>query len=191
MIDGPQSARLKALRAAPVGNVVPLPSPRAGPWPVRIAEVDAGDLNLGPRTNTRLTDAEDALRAIGAGEVDAFVVSGGELGERVFSLATADRPYRMFVENMRDGAATVSAAGHIMYANQRLADLLGCPRQELLGQHVIQYIAEALPYGWDGYAGAPRSATPSNMRCTMAAAVSCRCWSASRAWRSAVTPSPV
>jgi hypothetical protein len=44
-------------------------------------------------------EAEDTLRAIGAGEVDAFVVSGGA-DAGVFTLATADRPYRMFVENM-------------------------------------------------------------------------------------------
>ena len=38
----------------------------------------------------------------------------------MFTLSTADRPYRMFVENMRDGAATVSSNGLILYANRRL-----------------------------------------------------------------------
>ena len=42
----------------------------------------------------------------------------------MFTLSSADRPYRMFVENMRDGAATVSEAGIILYANRRLAELL-------------------------------------------------------------------
>jgi hypothetical protein len=55
----------------------------------------------------RMHEAEETLRAIGAGEVDAFVVSD-EKGQRVFTLSTADRLYRMFVENMRDGAATLS-----------------------------------------------------------------------------------
>ena len=55
----------------------------------------------------RMAEAEDTLRAIGAGEVDAFVVSDGGAGQRVFTLSTADRPYRIFVENMRDGAATL------------------------------------------------------------------------------------
>src|SRR5829696_3796678 len=41
----------------------------------------------------RMTEAEDTLRAIGAGEVDAFVVSD-ETERRVFTLSTADRPYR-------------------------------------------------------------------------------------------------
>ena len=64
-----------------------------------------------------MAEAEDTLRAIGAGEVDAFVVSDGGAGRRVFTLSTADRPYRMFVENMRDGAATLSSGGLILYAN--------------------------------------------------------------------------
>src|SRR4051794_35576004 len=55
------------------------------------------------------SEATDTLRAIGAGEVDAFVISDGQGGQQVFALSTADRPYRMFVDNMRDGAATVSA----------------------------------------------------------------------------------
>ncbi len=49
----------------------------------------------------RMAEAVDTLRAIGAGEIDAFVVGDGT-GPRVFTLSTADRPYRMFVENMRD-----------------------------------------------------------------------------------------
>ena len=57
----------------------------------------------------RMSEAEDTLRAIGAGEVDAFVVSDGGARRRVFTLSTADRPYRIFVENMRDGAATLSS----------------------------------------------------------------------------------
>ena len=67
-------------------------------------------------------EAQDTLRAIAGGEVDAFVVSDGSPDRRVFTLSTADRPYRMFVENMRDGAATVSASGLILYANNRLAE---------------------------------------------------------------------
>jgi len=59
----------------------------------------------------RMAEAEDTLRAIAAGEVDAFVVSDGGTRRRVFTLSTADRPYRKFVENMRDGAATLSSSG--------------------------------------------------------------------------------
>ena len=81
----------------------------------------------------RLAEAEDMLRAIAAGEIDAFVVAGPSGEPRVFALSTADRPYRMFVENMREGAATVSADGTVLFANDRLAELVGMPRVALIG----------------------------------------------------------
>jgi diguanylate cyclase (GGDEF)-like protein len=93
----------------------------------------------------RLAAAEDTLRAIGAGEVDAFVVSDGGSGQRVFALSTADRPYRNFVENMRDGAATLSAGGLILYANHRLAELLSCPRETIVGAPLTRFLAGGVP----------------------------------------------
>ena len=90
-----------------------------------------------------MAEAEDTLRAIAAGEVDAFVVSDGASGQLVYTLSTADRPYRMFVENMRDGAATVSSNGLIMYANRRLAELLSCSRELIVGSPLSAFLATA------------------------------------------------
>jgi diguanylate cyclase (GGDEF)-like protein/PAS domain S-box-containing protein len=101
----------------------------------------------------RMAEAEDMLRAIGAGEVDAFVVSDGAGGERVFTLSTADRPYRMFVENMRDGAATVSSGGFIMYANRRLAEMLSCSRETIVGSPLARFVSGEVPTGWDQIRG--------------------------------------
>jgi diguanylate cyclase (GGDEF)-like protein/PAS domain S-box-containing protein len=93
----------------------------------------------------RMAEAEDTLRAIGAGEVDAFVVSDGGTNQSVFSLTTADRPYRMFVENMRDGAATLSSSGLILYANRRLAELLSLSRESLVGSPLATFVAGGAP----------------------------------------------
>lgn len=101
----------------------------------------------------RMAEAEDMLRAIGAGEVDAFVVSDGAGGERVFTLSTADRPYRMFVENMRDGAATVSSCGLIMYANRRLAEMLSCSRETIVGSPLARFVWGEATTGWDEIRG--------------------------------------
>ena len=90
----------------------------------------------------RMAEAEDTLRAIAAGEVDAFVVSDETLGRRVFTLSTADRPYRMFVENMRDGAATLSPSGLTLYANRRLAELLSYPREAIVGCPLTTFLAQ-------------------------------------------------
>jgi hypothetical protein len=64
----------------------------------------------------RLSEAEETLRAIRNGEVDALVVHDATPDAQVFTLSSADRPYRMFVEHMRDGAATVSQTGTVLYA---------------------------------------------------------------------------
>ncbi|MCU1376667.1 MAG: hypothetical protein JWO68_3953 [Actinomycetia bacterium] len=101
-----------------------------------------------PDALARLAEAQDTLRAIGAGEVDAFVITDGDVGRRVFTLATADRPYRMFVENMQDGAATVSADGLIVYANRRLAELLSYPRETIVGSPLARFLASDVPTGF-------------------------------------------
>jgi len=96
-----------------------------------------------PRSDAlaRMAEAQDTLRAIAAGEVDAFVVSDEALGRRVFTLSTADRPYRMFVENMRDGAATLSPSGLALYANRRLSELLAYPREAIVGCPLTTFLA--------------------------------------------------
>ncbi len=102
------------------------------------------------RALARMTEAEDTLRAIGAGEVDAFVVSDGGLARRVFTLSTADRPYRMFVENMQDGAMTVSSSGLILYANRRLGELLSCSTDTVVGAPLTRFMPGGIPAGSSG-----------------------------------------
>jgi PAS domain S-box-containing protein len=89
----------------------------------------------------RLTEAEETLRAIRNGEIDALVVSDGSAAAQVFTLSSADRPYRKFVENMRDGAATVSETGLVLYANRRMAELVGRPLRQLIGAPISSFIA--------------------------------------------------
>ena len=71
----------------------------------------------------RMTEAEETLRAIQSGEVDGLVVSTAE-GDRVFTLSGADHPYRVMVETMNEGAATLAADGTILFCNQRFADIV-------------------------------------------------------------------
>jgi hypothetical protein len=54
-----------------------------------------------------LSEAESTLEAIRNGEVDAVVVKGEE-GSRIYSLTGAEHPYRIYVEQMQEGAVTVS-----------------------------------------------------------------------------------
>ncbi|MDO8700243.1 MAG: ATP-binding protein [Deltaproteobacteria bacterium] len=80
----------------------------------------------------RLEEAEEAIRAIRNGAVDAFVAAEAH-GSRVYTLESADRPYRLLVEQMQQGAITLNADGAIAYCNRRFADLLGWPHERLTG----------------------------------------------------------
>lgn len=90
----------------------------------------------------QLGDALDALRAIRSGEVDALVVQTHE-GERVFALETAYELYRVFVEEMQEGAAALTADGLILFANRRLSDITGVPHARLVGASIYPLIGEA------------------------------------------------
>ena len=98
-------------------------------------------LSEAEETHARLSEAEETLRAIRNGEVDALVVHDSAPAAQVFTLSSADRPYRLFVENMRDGAVTVSEAGTILYANRRLADLVARPLKQIIGSPVASLLA--------------------------------------------------
>ncbi len=59
------------------------------------------------QNTAQMMEAEETLRAIHEGEVDALVVSTKE-GDRVFTLTGADRLYRLMVETMNEGAVTLA-----------------------------------------------------------------------------------
>src|SRR5690349_470651 len=86
----------------------------------------------------RLEEAEETLRAIQSGEVDALV-----MGDQVYSLKGAETPYRVLVEAMNESAATLLPDGTIYYCNGRLAELLGRPPGSLIGTALRSLVAPA------------------------------------------------
>jgi PAS domain S-box-containing protein len=90
----------------------------------------------------RLQEAEDTLRAIRSGEVDALVISGPE-GEQIYTLKTAEHPYRVLVEAMGEGALTLDHEGMILYCNQSFAALLKRLSERVVGATFSQFIALA------------------------------------------------
>jgi PAS domain S-box-containing protein len=87
----------------------------------------------------RLEEAEETLRAIQSGAVDALVVQEAA-GHRVYTLEGADRPYRLLVEQMQQGAITLADDGTILYCNSRFAAMLGRPQGELTGLVLAEVI---------------------------------------------------
>src|SRR5947209_17263424 len=81
----------------------------------------------------RLAELEETLRAIQGGEVDALVVSEGA-ANRVYTLQGAEHPYRVMVQAMNEGSATLTSDGIILFANPRLAEMLDVPEDKLVGR---------------------------------------------------------
>ncbi len=90
----------------------------------------------------RLAEAEEALQAIRSGEVDAVMV-GSSPNEHVYTLQGADEAYRILIEQMIEGAVTLSPQGVILYANRRFADMVKRPLQKILGTRMEHYIQPA------------------------------------------------
>jgi PAS domain S-box-containing protein len=87
----------------------------------------------------RLSEAEENLRAIRAGEVDAIVVNRqGE--EKVFTLRGADHTYRVFVERMNEGAAVLSSDHTVLHCNGRFARFLGARLQSVIGSSMLDVV---------------------------------------------------
>jgi PAS domain S-box-containing protein len=89
----------------------------------------------------RLKTAEETLRAIQSGEVDALMVSGRR-GEQVVSLKGGEPAYRMLVEAMSEGAATLSRNGAVLYCNRRFAELMSRPHEKIIGIAVQSLVAK-------------------------------------------------
>jgi len=87
----------------------------------------------------RLHDLEDALRALADGEADSLVV-GAPGSERVVSVSGTDLPYRVMVERLGDGAATLARDGTVLVANQPFARLLGVDATSLRGWPLTAFV---------------------------------------------------
>jgi len=89
---------------------------------------------------SRLREAEETLRAIRSGEVDALVVSGPQ-GDQVFTLKGADHTYRTLIEEMKEGAITLMADGTILYGNKRFAEMIKTPLEKVIGSSIHRFLA--------------------------------------------------
>jgi PAS domain S-box-containing protein len=89
----------------------------------------------------RLAEAEETLRAIREGEVDALLVRGAQADE-IFHIGGGGESYRAFMEAMESGAAALGEDGRLIYANASLAGLLRQPVETLLGRSLPDVLDE-------------------------------------------------
>jgi PAS domain S-box-containing protein len=91
------------------------------------------------KLRTRVHELEETFLAIKRGRVDAVVVNGEE-GDQVFTLQGAEHPYRVLVETMNEGAATLDEHGTVLYANASFGIILGIATEEIVGTSLQKYL---------------------------------------------------
>jgi PAS domain S-box-containing protein len=96
----------------------------------------------------RLQEAEETLRAIRNGEVDALVVEAPD-GEVIYTLTTADYPYRLMIDEMNQGAVSVSPESVILYSNRNFAGIIGLNGRNVSGKHFGDFVAPAMREQFD------------------------------------------
>ncbi len=119
---------------------------KATPYQSRQDEIDALKASLSEankqllETQYRLEEANEMIEAIRSGEVDALVVKS-ENGHQLYTLKSADAAYRIFIEQMTTGAATLDDKGFILYANSPFAALLDQPLEKVAGRFFCDFIS--------------------------------------------------
>jgi PAS domain S-box-containing protein len=89
-----------------------------------------------------LLEAEETLGAIREGQVDAVVVTEHQ-GDRVYTLQSPDRPYRLMIEEMRQGAVTVTPEGVVLYCNGCFAEMMRIDAARAAGSSVRSLVDPA------------------------------------------------
>lgn len=89
----------------------------------------------------QLEEATDTIQAIRTGQVDALVVKDTE-GHQLYTLKTADQTYRVFIEKMNEGAATINREGIVLYCNTRFAIMVDTPLEEVIGMPILSFVPD-------------------------------------------------
>ena len=97
-------------------------------------------LNENLELKSRLNEAQDTLSAIQNGEIDAIVTPNEYDGRQVYTLESADYLYRILVEEMSEGVATLTNSGTIFYSNAKLASMLEIQLEKMAGKKLTDFI---------------------------------------------------
>lgn len=87
----------------------------------------------------QLDEAHEIINAIHKGEIDAFVVNN-EGRHELYTLKSADKTYRLFIEKMNEGAITLNRQGIVLYSNSAFAHLLNAPLGNVIGSPFEDFI---------------------------------------------------
>lgn len=89
-----------------------------------------------------LAEARQTIETIREGGVDALVVKGSA-GDQVYTLISTDHLYRTLLEEMNEGALSVTSDGLILFANRRFAKMVGAPLAQVIGSRIQKWMSPA------------------------------------------------
>ncbi len=96
----------------------------------------------GARNRGHANESREIVLAIRRGRVDALVIEGSE-GEQVLTLQGSDHPYRVLVETINDGVATLDPDGTILFVNNRFAEIMHLPTSRAIGTCLAAHVSPA------------------------------------------------
>ena len=97
--------------------------------------------NKSPRKE--LSEITKEYKQIKAWNIDALV-KPNEKGLSVYTDKTADKPYRLLIEKMHEGAVTLTEDGIILYCNSYFAKLVNLPLHKIIGTNFEKFINASL-----------------------------------------------
>lgn len=87
------------------------------------------------------SDIKCSLRLFKTGNIDALVIPNKKL-LKVFTEASADKPYRVLIEKMHESAVTLDNNNTIIYCNVSFARLVEIPLQKVIGMLFTFFISD-------------------------------------------------
>lgn len=81
----------------------------------------------------------NAIKSIKIETIDALVVRH-EKDLKIYTEKTADKPFRILIEKMHEGAVTLNKDGTILYCNSYFANLVKLPLQSVIGTKFKNFI---------------------------------------------------
>ncbi len=89
---------------------------------------------------SRVEELEHLVKSIQSGEIDAIIIKNEKGETSIRTIEDEDQPYRMLVENMSEGACTLSEKGIVLHCNKHFAGLLKMNTKNLIGTLLFEYI---------------------------------------------------
>ncbi|MGD6810806.1 MAG: PAS domain S-box protein [Candidatus Bathyarchaeia archaeon] len=87
----------------------------------------------------RVQELEETMASVCGGTADSIIVSTID-GDKIFTLKTEEQTYRLFIENMLQGAVLLSDDDTILYCNKAFAEMINDKAETIVGKKIQTHI---------------------------------------------------